>query len=261
MSNDLIKNFFASKGLMVFKADGSGLADFIQAQRPIMTGKELIRIGGAGDGGYLVPDVLEGIEYCFSPGVDQIATFECDLERRGIKSFLADYSVDGPPVASDAFVFDKKFLGVTDSERDITLKSWVEQYLPDHDKDLILQMDIEGSEYPVIVNTPVEILKKFRIMVIEFHSFDKLLDTLGFRLINATFEILLEHFHVAHIHPNNRRACLRSGSFEIPRNVEYTFIRKDRVQELKYATRFTHPLDSDSAPGFKSLVLPKCWYS
>ena len=30
-------------------------------------------IGGAGDGGYLVPDDLDGIEYCFSPGVNLIS--------------------------------------------------------------------------------------------------------------------------------------------------------------------------------------------
>ncbi len=44
-------------------------------------------MGGENDGGYLVPDDLEGIEYCFSPGVSNIATFELDCLNRG--SFLS----------------------------------------------------------------------------------------------------------------------------------------------------------------------------
>jgi hypothetical protein len=63
--------------------------------KPYATDKELIRIGGETDGGYLVPDDLEGIEYCFSPGVAETAGFESELAKRGIRSFLADFSVDG----------------------------------------------------------------------------------------------------------------------------------------------------------------------
>jgi hypothetical protein len=36
----------------------------------------LLRIGGDSDGGYLVPDDLENISSCFSPGVSDIFNFE-----------------------------------------------------------------------------------------------------------------------------------------------------------------------------------------
>ena len=37
---------------------------------PCSNGHSLIRVGAARDGGYLVPDDLEGIVACFSPGTD-----------------------------------------------------------------------------------------------------------------------------------------------------------------------------------------------
>ena len=39
----------------------------------------LLRIGGDSDGGYLLPDDLENISSCFSPGVSDIFDFEFTL--------------------------------------------------------------------------------------------------------------------------------------------------------------------------------------
>jgi hypothetical protein len=68
------------------------IRQLIRTLRPVDCGKPLIRIGGDGAGGYLLPDDLEGIEYCFSPGVSTVADFESHLATLHIKSFLADYS-------------------------------------------------------------------------------------------------------------------------------------------------------------------------
>ena len=45
-------------------------------------GYQLIRIGNKYDGGYLIPDVLHKIKYCFSGGVGNNYTFEKDLKDR-----------------------------------------------------------------------------------------------------------------------------------------------------------------------------------
>src|SRR5262245_47594719 len=79
--------------------------------KPIDGGIPLIRMGGDYDGGYLVPDDLAGIQYCFSPGVSNIANFEQDCLNRGILSFLADYSVEKPPMQLPGCQFIKKFVG------------------------------------------------------------------------------------------------------------------------------------------------------
>jgi len=86
-----------------------------------------------------------------SPGVDNRATFETSLIERGIPCYLVDGSVDAAPIKGDMVHFSKKFLGVVNNETTITLDDWVYDNKLGHD-DLILQMDIEGAEWPVLLN-------------------------------------------------------------------------------------------------------------
>ncbi len=78
-------------------AGPEAIAAFFASFRVIDPGIDLIRVGGDADGGYLIPDDLAGIEACFSPGVDTVATFERDMVARGIPCHLIDASVDGRP--------------------------------------------------------------------------------------------------------------------------------------------------------------------
>jgi len=50
-------------------------------------------------------------------------------------------------------------------------------------------MDIEGSEYNVLLNTSNTCISKFRIMVIEFHGLERLKSE---RLLNQTFTPVME---------------------------------------------------------------------
>jgi len=228
--------------------------------RPLDCGFNLIRIGAERDGGYLVPDDLEGIEYCFSPGVNVCSDFEDQLADRNIHSFLADYSVDSPPISRNEFTFDKKFLGSSDRDPYFTLASWKEKYLNGYTGDMILQMDIEGSEYEVILNIPDGLLNQFRILVIEFHQLDQIFDPFSFRMFSTCFEKLLQFFEVVHIHPNNNCISVKKGDIEIPRLLEFTFLNKRRVSAVVPHQLFPHPLDTDNANG-PHLSLPQCWYS
>jgi len=45
-----------------------------------------------------------------------------------------------------------------------------------------------GGEYEVIHDVSVETLKKFRLILIEFHGLDYLVDEKGFELIRLTFK-------------------------------------------------------------------------
>jgi hypothetical protein len=93
---------------------------------PVQTRFPLIRIGSAHDGGYLVPADLSDISACFSPGVEVNSSFELDLlQKTGIGSHLADYSVDGPPANFQPKFFIKKFLGPNNNPIHTTLETWV----------------------------------------------------------------------------------------------------------------------------------------
>lgn len=260
MYKSIIKNILATQHLQISKTtDKSKLLDFFSSIKPIKTNHNLIRLGGETDGGYLIPDDIENINFCFSPGVSEVANFENDLTKKGIKCFLADYSINRPPIENNLFDFEKKYLGNKNNDVYMTLERWVNSKAP-NDNDLILQMDIEGSEYSVIYDTSNEILKKFRILVIEFHSLDLLLNKMGFELIDLTFSKLLKNFEIVHIHPNNWCKPIKFSDIFIPPFMEFTFLRKDRISHKKKNINFPHELDRPNVQKNDDFVLPKCWY-
>ena len=220
----------------------------------------MIRIGGDGDGGYLVPNDLSGINFCFSPGVSDSSNFEMELSERGIKSFLADFSVDSPPLENNLFSFIKKFVGPYESDQTMNFQSWITSSV-DSKQDLILQMDIEGAEYQTLLSCNDEVMTQFRIMVIEFHALDLLVDKEAFPIIQSCFEKILSHFEVVHIHPNNSGGIKRIAGNDIPSILEITFLRSDRVRSRKFTSQFPHVLDRPNIVQKNELVLPKSWYN
>ena len=237
------------------------VVSLIDKLHPYSIDKELIRLGPNGDGGYLVPDDLVGIEACFSPGVDQISEFEADCLKRGMQIFLADKSVDKPKLnlASDKYNFLKKHIGITNNEDFITMDEWVKSGRLDEKSDLLLQMDIEGGEYFSLINISDSLIKRFRIMVIEFHDFWHFWDPHFYGLAEAVFDKILQTHTCVHIHPNNCCEINDQYDVELPLVAEFTFIRNDRINSKNYQTNFPHKLDYDNT-GYAHISLPKNWY-
>lgn len=235
------------------------IAGLIARLRPISTEIGLIRLGPEKDGGYLVPDDLAGIEACFSPGVSDSSDFELACAQKGMKVFLADHSVDGPATRHESFHFTKKFVGATTSDSFMTMDDWVKSAPIASDSDLLLQMDIEGYEYETLLSMPDDLLKRFRVIVVEFHRVHHLWSAPFFRLAAAAFGKLLQTHSCVHLHPNNCRSSIYMRGLEIPRVMEFTFFRNDRFKTHSYARNFPHPLDRDNTIK-PPLVLPACWY-
>ena len=227
---------------------------------PLSIDKEPIRFGPNGDGGYLIPDDLEGIHACFSPGVSDISGFEKDCADQGIKVFLADASVDKAADEHELFHFTKKFIGGTERDNFITLDDWVNSSTNEGSSDLMMQIDIEGDEYEVFDATSKALMQRFRIIVAEFHELDKLAEMDSDRckeIFSVLNQILTTHSCV-HLHPNNCCGSLPYEDFDFPKVMEFTFVRKDFIKQSSYQTNFPHPLDYNNTPN-PTLELPKCW--
>jgi hypothetical protein len=254
------KSLLLNQNKLICKTtDVTLVRNFISSLKPITTNHNLVRIGGEGDGGYLVPDDLNNINCCFSPGVCEVANFELEFANRGIKCFLADYSVEAPPVQNKLFDFEKKYLGQVEDSIYMTLENWVNRKAINQ-SDFILQMDIEGAEYEVIYDTSSETLRKFRILVIEFHRLEAIIVKHGFELIKLTFRKLLKDFEIVHIHPNNGGKTIFYKNIEIPQTMEFTFLRKDRISISQPTRAFPHKLDRPNASSKEDYPLPRCWY-
>ena len=235
------------------------LLALIDELRPVSAGIELLRLGPNGDGGYLVPGDLEGIEACFSPGVSDISGFEEDCARRGMQVFLADRSVDGPAVANERFAFTKKHVGALTSADVMTLDDWVGSSLPGSTADLMLQIDIEGHEYETFLSASPGLMSRFRVIVAEFHALDHLWSAPFFQLAAPAFRKILQTHRCVHIHPNNCCGALVKDGLTMARVMEFTFLRTDRVRRASFVDRFPHPLDFDNTAN-PALPLPACWY-
>lgn len=247
-------------GYPTYATDANELRGLIRKLHPIMPGVDLIRLGSKGDGGYLVPKDLAEIEACFSPGVASCSDFEKDCANLGMRVFMADKSVDAPATSHPNFSFTKKHIGAVPSDEFILMEDWIDSSLPNEKSDLMLQMDIEGYEYQTFLTMPNRLLSRFRIMVVEFHDLPRLWSQPYYSLASVAFDkILLNHVCV-HLHPNTCCGTITKKGITIPRIMEFTFLRKDRVKTRTYATEFPHPLDSANSENGPALSLPSCWY-
>lgn len=227
---------------------------------PVAIEQPMVRIGSARDGGYLAPQDLDGITVAVSPGVSTEVSFDLAMAERGIEVYMADASVAAPPIAHPRFHFQKKFLDVFEDEENTRLDALCTAIAPEHAGDRILQMDIEGAEYRVLLDTSDETLQSFRILLVEFHNLDRLFAAFPFKMIRATFQKLLRFFYVVHIHPNNVCRARVRGDIEIPPVMEFTFYRKDRaVLAPDKKLEFPHALDRKNLPNLPSITLPTCW--
>jgi hypothetical protein len=121
-------------------------------------------------------------------------------------------------------------------------------------------MDIEKSEYATLLATSEEVLKRFRIIVIEIHDIDKWAHPAFFYIVNTFFEKILKNFSVVHLHPNNYGRVVTIDGIELPETIEFTFLRKDRCEFKGYCDTFPDELDKPCAPNMSELVLPDIWF-
>lgn len=253
-------------------ATGSEILSVLEQMRPCPSPYPMVRVGGNRDGAYLLPDDLQGIAACFSPGVSNRKLFEDELATRySIPSHLCDYSSAAKHLSTslieDMQTFERKWLDIAGTDNSVRLEDWVNQYHEPNAGDLLLQMDIEGAEYRNLLDTPIETLARFRIVVVELHGLHKLRDA---GVLKQVFEPFLAHlgrmFTCIHAHPNN--CCgqwkVPHSDVHVPRVMELTLIRNDRLAGTRTGACFPvmipHPLDIVNVKRRDPLFLDEYWF-
>jgi len=234
----------------------------VELMVPTGCNRGLIRIGGSGDGAYLLPDNLSGIDACFSPGVSTMVNFELQLAADfGIPSYLCDASVDGEQLQlnPERQFFSRKWLGSFDGDDTQSLDQWVLGSNHADSQNLLLQMDIEGAEYRSLLSVSDSVLARFRIVVIEFHLLPFLQSS---RFLNSSFlpvmHKLLRRFDCVHAHANNCLPLVALAGYEVPQVIELSFYRKAENQGPRRPWS-AHPLDVVNVPMSPPVVLGAPW--
>lgn len=235
-------NVYVSK-----KQTNVSVEELLERVWPVRTELPLIRIGSEtrADGGYLVPDDLEGIDRVFSPGVGKKMDFEQHFLDLGVPCEMVDGSVDSPPHPHPLANFKKLWLADSSGEGRISLNDWVDKNAAPSDE-MILQMDIEGAEYEVLLAATNSTLSRFRVIVLEIHDLRSTMSRMGLTLFLATLRQLRASHEIVHSHPNNCCIGVKSGNLEWPDVIELTLLRRDRFKHNYGPAELPHPLDQDN---------------
>ena len=222
-----------------FSGYPSSLEATLNSFVPYKTDFPLVRLGGDGDGAYLVPNDLKAIDGAVSLGCGKNIKFEQDLYRKtGISSVI----VDSPESFPDNF---------NDTPHTF-LHGWIGEFAPPINQKLpiynlptvlekagktkilngLLKVDIETSEYSMLLGTDLGTLRQFKIIIVEFHRLNELKASSVFcRILDEIMRKFAKEFLVCHFHPNNAVKYFQLGKTLFPSCVEVTFLRKDRSLE------------------------------
>lgn len=249
--------------------DPAAIAEALSILKPKPSPRPLVRIGGTADGAYLLPDDLDGIAACFSPGVNNFKHFEDELAARyGIPSHMCDFTSDADqfatPLIEGMQTFAKAWLDLPGVPDSLQLADWVGTLCPDPAHDLMLQIDIEGAEYRNLLACPDAVLRRFRIIVLELHKLRAIANPdLLAQIVSPFLRKLDRDFVCVHVHPNN---C--GGAFELPEwgvmpnLIEMTLLRRDRFVGAteRFEPASPHPLDIGSnVPHREPMFLSDTW--
>jgi hypothetical protein len=259
-----IKYLLFKNNISIEKLNSKDDLDFFLSRfREKYVSCDLIRIGADRDGGYLHPDLLNNISYCFSPGVGMKVDFEKFLsDKYNIKTFMADGSVKNLPLKDKNFNFISKFLGSYNKNNYLTLSEWINESLDFVKDNMILQMDIDGSEYDVLTYEDSNTFAKFQTMIIEFHNLHKMFESDFLRIVTSIFEKIYKNFSICHVHPNNCSRIHTLYGLSVPPVIEVTFIRNDMLKKYvnKKPILLPHELDIRNSINNKDILMPEVWW-
>ena len=183
---------------------------------------QLIRLGSLYDGGYLVVDDFSLRDVLVSLGIGENADFEYNISTRIERIIAFDHTVDSIPNMSSNTQFNKLGVKAKSVNEFVTLTSIIED-IPEKN-DLLLKIDIEGSEWEVIDSMSDKELTRFRQIIGEFHGFN---EETNFETINRVLGKILQNFVVVNTHANNWGQYEIIKRIAIPDVIEITFMRKD----------------------------------
>ena len=213
--------------------------ELLELLAPYPSKSPLRLIGSQGDGGYLMANFdIKQAQFLISGGIETNNEFEYELAELGIEGLQIDNSINYPPKVHKNLKFIRATLGLGENQS-FSIDAYLDSV--EH-KNILLKLDIEGAELEVINGIKIHNLEKVHSAVIELHDLDYL-------FLNEYREKLLEtlnHLKEAglvpcFISPNNVTSAEIIGGILIPRNIEITFTRRNRVKS-KFSMKDFEPI-------------------
>ena len=198
-----------------------------------------IRLGDAGDGGYVVADCIRDNIGVLSLGVGDNVSFDLAISKYIRNIHLYDHTVNGLPISIPNSTFYREGLGNNDGFT--SLNAAVARF--ENNQDLILKMDIESAEWEIICSMGVDLLNRFSQIIIEFHGLARIVDEVLFQEMLTSFRNLNSTHYLINTHANNYEPVKILGGFPLPNVIECTYLRKNEGTLIPIQNRLTHNLN------------------
>ena len=141
-----------------------------------VVGKDLKLYGPKRDGGYVLLNDTENISIAYSIGIDHEISFDYALASKNISVYMYDHTISS--LYNNNSRFHWKQIGISGisnkSNYTKTLKEMLKENAHLNKKNMILKIDVEYAEWEALLDTPTNILKKFKYITIEFHFKDEI---------------------------------------------------------------------------------------
>lgn len=192
---------------------------------------EFLRIGSPNDGGYVVPNVLSNIDKCLSFGISDNCDLENELVHKGIEVYAVDGSIDRLPEGANNINFTKKYIGRDISEDFMPINTWLDKIVNPSDR-IMLSIDIEESEWEVLLEITPSYLYQADLVVVEYHGFHLISQNSFYRKILSVLLKMSESFFVVNINFNETAPVFSAyGIGDFPSVIEITYLSKRYVNE------------------------------
>lgn len=202
-----------------------------------------VRIGGEGDGGYvMLAPGKGGIAYSF--GVSKHSPWDFDMANRGFKVYQYDASIEEEPDKHPNIFFNKYFIASSPTPDGPckTITQVLSENNHEHENDIILQMDIEGSEWDFFSDITVETMLKFKQLIIELHHINDSPEK-----YNILKKIRQTHTPIHYHYNNNTRKCVyfpKANFIYSEHVIEVSFVRSNDFNFIKCNDYFPTNLDN-----------------
>ena len=222
-----------------------------------LVGKNLVRVGKANDGGYImVDDFKSNIAYSF--GIAGDVSWDLDMANRGYEIFMYDPTIDGLPQENARVHFFKEGIaGFEFPDKNLnTLESFIKRNGHEDKTNVILKMDVEGAEWSFLATVSSETLSRFDQMVFEFHGLIMPKDQ---SVMNATLACIkkINQTHLlVHLHANNCGSLLiLDDKILVPNILELTYVKTSNY-ELVDDENISLPIPIDEPNGKNRPEIP-----
>ncbi len=246
------------------------LLQLLDELRPVdIVAAEKQRFGPENDGGYVM---IAGQDYeaLYSYGIGQDMGFESHFVKENpIPAYLYDHTISGlpeenfpvrlftgnKPRPSSLITWKPEGIGPRRTANLNSLEGHVAENGDAEKENLVLKMDVEGAEWLSLLETPDDVLSRFKQVVIELHWFG--MET-GDAYENQVkvLQKLNKMFHLVHVHGNNRSNRRVVGNYMVQHVLEVTYVRKSDFVAVASSTQYPMPwLDFPNDPSRDDIIL------